>query len=822
MANEFVHLHNHTEYSLLDGLADPKKVAQRAKEFGMPAVAITDHGTMFGAIEFHDACRAINVKPIIGVESYLARRTRTDRDSKLDRDSFHLLLLAENETGYKNLLQLASLAQLEGFYYYPRVDKEVLAKYSAGVICTSGCLSAEVPDLLKQGRREAARKALEWYREVFRDRFYVELQEHNIPELTDVNRTLISWARELNLPLVATNDVHYLDRADSFAQDILLCIQTNKVVSDPDRMKMSSSDFYFKSPDEMAALWREVPEALTNSLAIAERCNVDLSFQGYRLPIFPVPGGQTPETYLRGLCEDGFYDRYPNATGEMRERLDYELSVIHQMGFDTYFLIVWDLTRYAREADIWYNIRGSAAGSMVAYCLGITNLDPLPLRLVFERFLNPGRITMPDIDMDFPDDAREKMISYTASKYGRENVAQIITFGKMLAKAAIRDVGRALDYPLGEVDRVAKLIPIGPNQSIDGALDKVPEFRRIYDESDYLRKLIDTAKLLEGVARNASTHAAGVLITDKPVSEYVPLHRPTRGDEAGLPVTQFSMGDLERVGLLKMDYLGLATLTIMRRTCEMIEARYGKHYDLNNIPVEDPQAFELLSRGDVQGVFQVEGAGMKRVLIDMRPTRFDHIVATISLYRPGPMEQIPSYIRRLHGEEEIGYKHPDLEPVLAETFGIIVYQEQIIQTAVRLAGYKPGEADEIRKAVGKKIKEKIDAHRQKFVAGCVANGIERSVAEAIYGDIEFFARYGFNKAHAADYAVLTCQTAFLKAHYPREYMCALLTNEIGNLDKTASLVSEARRTHLTILSPDVRYSDVEFRIDYEQDAIRFG
>ena len=406
MANEFVHLHNHTEYSLLDGLADPKKVAQRAKEFGMPAVAITDHGTMFGAIEFHDACRAINVKPIIGVESYLARRTRTDRDSKLDRDSFHLLLLAENETGYKNLLQLASLAQLEGFYYYPRVDKEVLAKYSAGVICTSGCLSAEVPDLLKQGRREAARKALEWYREVFGDRFYVELQEHNIPELTDVNRTLISWARELNLPLVATNDVHYLDRADSFAQDILLCIQTNKVVSDPDRMKMSSSDFYFKSPDEMAALWREVPEALTNSLAIAERCNVDLSFQGYRLPIFPVPGGQTPETYLRGLCEDGFYDRYPNATGEMRERLDYELSVIHQMGFDTYFLIVWDLTRFARSHNIWYNVRGSAAGSLVAYALGITNLDPFEHKLIFERFLNPGRISMPDIDLDFRDDRR--------------------------------------------------------------------------------------------------------------------------------------------------------------------------------------------------------------------------------------------------------------------------------------------------------------------------------------------------------------------------------------------------------------------------------
>jgi DNA polymerase III subunit alpha len=820
---EFVHLHVHSEYSLLDGLPHPEQLAERAQELNQPAVAITDHGTMFAAIEFHDAARAIGVKPLIGIETYLAPRGRQDRDPKLDRSAYHLLLLAENEAGYRNLMHLASVAQLEGFYYYPRVDKEILAQYAEGIIATTGCLAAEIPQLLVQGRRDAARETLAWYREVFKDRFYVELQEHGIPELQQINPELIALAREFNLQLVATNDAHYLKAEDWFAQDILICIQTGTTVNATDRMRMAGRDYYFKSSEEMAELWKDYPEALKNTLEIAERCTLDLTRKGYHLPHFPVPEGYAPETYLRVWCERGLNARYGDRLDDtIRERCNYELGVIHQMGFDTYFLIVWDLTRHAREKDIWYNVRGSGAGSIVAYCLGITNLDPLEHNLIFERFLNPGRISMPDIDLDFPDDQRDEMIRYTVQKYGKDNVAQIITFGKLLAKAALRDVGRALDYPLTEVDRVAKLIPVGPGQTIEGSLEKIPEFRELYESNEYTRKLVDTAKLLEGVARHASTHAAGVVVADRPIEEYTPLHRPTRGDSSGFAVTQFPMGDLEHIGLLKIDFLGLATLKIMRKACDLIAARHDVHFDLSNIPVEDDEAFKLLSRGDVTGVFQVEGAGMRRVLTNMRPSKFDHIVATNALFRPGPMENIPTYIKRLHGEEPIEYKHPKLEPILAETYGIIVYQEQIIRIAVELAGYKPGEADDIRKAVGKKIREKIEAHRAKFIAGAVANGVDRKVAESVYGDIEFFARYGFNKAHAADYAVLTCQTAYLKAHYPLEYTCALLENEIGNLEKVAVLVAEARRTGIPILAPDVRYSDVGFVIDEEQNDERIS
>jgi DNA polymerase-3 subunit alpha len=821
--SDFVHLHCHSEYSLLDGLPHPQDLAARAAELKQPALALTDHGSMFAAIEFYDACKAKNIKPIIGVEAYLARRRMKDKDNKEDRSSYHLLLLAENDRGYQNLLKLVSAAELEGFYYYPRVDHELLAKYSEGLIVTTGCPSGEVPSLLHEGREADARKWFAWYREVFQDRFYVELQEHGIAEFAGLDKKLIALAREFNVPLVATNDAHYLRPEDATAQDVLLCIQTNTVITDAKRMRMDGSDYYLKSSDEMRAVWREVPDALSNTLLIAERCNVDLGFKGYRLPHFPVPAGYTPETYLRSLCEAGFKKYYPNGNTIARERLDYELGVIHSMGFDTYFLIVWDLVRAAKEKNIWFNVRGSAAGSMAAYCAGITFLDPLEHRLIFERFLNPGRITMPDIDLDFQDDRRQELIEYTVQKYGRENVAQIVTFGTLGAKAAIRDVGRALDYPLNEVDKVAKLVPGGPHVKLDESLEKVAELKQLYDEQDHIRKLIDRARTLEGVARHASTHAAGVVVTDKPVVEYVPLHRPTRGDEqTGFPVTQFDMNMLERVGLLKMDYLGLATLTIMRRACELIKQRHGIEFDLYNIPVEDPKAFELLSRGDVTGVFQVEGSGMRKVLTQMKPHKLEHIVATVSLYRPGPMEYIGTYIRRLHGEERVEYKHPKLQPVLEETFGIIVYQEQIIQAAVAIAGYKPGEADEIRKAVGKKIKEKIDAHREKFVKGAINNGIDKAVAESIYGDIEYFARYGFNKAHAANYAVLTCQTAYLKAHYPIEYMCALLTTETGNIEKIGQLVNEARRGGIEILQPDVNTSDVNFTIAANNNAIHFG
>ncbi len=821
---DFVHLHAHSEYSLLDGLPHPKDLAARASELQQHALALTDHGSMFAAIEFYDACKEHGVKPIIGVEAYLAKRGMKDKDSKEDRSSNHLLLLAENDEGYHNLLRLVSAAQLEGFYYYPRVDHDLLAKYSAGIICTTGCPSGEVPRLLHDGRKDEARRALGWYKQVFKDRFYVELQEHGIAEFAGLSKELIALAREFNLPLVATNDAHYLRPTDATAQDILLCIQTNTVVTDPKRMRMDGSDYYLKSSDEMRAVWRELPEALANTLVIAERCNIDLDFKGYRLPNFPVPDGFTSETYLRQWCEEGFQRYYPNGDRAARERLEYELGVIHKMGFDTYFLIVWDLCRAARDKDIWYNVRGSAAGSIAAYCCGITNLDPLKHRLIFERFLNPDRVSMPDIDLDFPDDRRQELIEYTVQKYGRANVAQIVTFGTLGAKAAIRDVARALDYPLSEADRIAKLIPGGPNIKLGESLEKIAELKQVYDTNDYLHKLIDNALLLEGVARHASTHAAGVVVADKPIVEYVPLHRPTKGDETtGFPVTQFDMKMLERVGLLKMDYLGLATLSIMRRTCDLVAARHGKQYDLSNIPVDDPKAFDLLSRGDVTGVFQVEGAGLRGVLTRMKPNRFDHVVAAISLYRPGPMDKIPSYIDRMHGKEKITYDHPALQPFFEETFGVMVYQEQIMQMAMSVAGYTAAQADLLRKAVGKKDKEKLLKEHDKFVERAEKTGIiDRKIANKLFDDVEFFARYGFNKAHAADYAVLTCQTAYLKAHYPIEYVTALLTVETGNIDKIAQLVSESRRMGIDILPPDVNTSESEFTIAASNKAIHFA
>ena len=822
MTSDFVHLHVHTEYSLLDGLSRIKDLVRRAVELEQPALAITDHGTMFGVVEFHNEAKAAGLRPIIGCEAYLAPRSRFDQDPKLDRSAYHLLLLAYNQTGYQNLLKLATLAQLEGYYYYPRVDKEALAKHAEGLICTTGCGSAEIPRLLRDGRREAALRAAEWYREVFgRERFFIELQDHGIPELDAINRELLSLSRELDIPLLATNDVHYVRREDADVQDILLCIGTNSVVSEPRRMRMSGEkSYYLKSAAEMAhlSLFAEHPESLRNTRGVAEMCEVDLGFKGYHLPHFPVPEGFTPETYLRHLCEEGARRRYHPVTPEVRARLDYELQVIHQMGFDTYFLIVWDLSQAARQRGIWWNVRGSAAGSVVAYTLGITNLDPLAHNLIFERFLNPGRVTMPDMDLDYPDDRRYEMVQYAVEKYGRENVAQIITFGTLGAKAAIRDVGRALDLPLPEVDRLAKMVPAGPGVTLAEALEKVPELKEEYEKTDYVRRLIDLARGLEGVARHASTHAAGVVVSDKPLVEYVPLHRPTKnGNEAdniNIAVTQFPFEILESLGLLKIDFLGLATLTIMRRACELIRQRYGIEYNLENIPVNDPKAFALLASGEVTGVFQVESAGMRRVLTMMQPSKFEHIVATLALYRPGPMEYIDTYIRRMRGLEEVTYRHPKLEPILGETYGICVYQEQIIQMARDLAGYTASDADLMRRAVGKKDKEKLLKHRETFVAGAMKHsGMTKEVAEAIFDDIEYFARYGFNKAHAADYAVLTCQTAFLKAHYPVEFMTALLTVERHNTEKVGLLIAECRKMGIEVLRPDVNRSGHDFTIE---------
>jgi DNA polymerase III subunit alpha len=849
----FVHLHVHSEYSMLDGLGRVKLLAKRAKELGMPALALTDHGVMYGAIEFFDACNDAGIKPIIGIETYLCKRGRRmqDKDGGQDRSPHHLLLLAQDNEGYNNLMKLASLAQIEGFYYKPRIDHDTLAKYAAGIICTSGCPSSEIPRLILDGQMEQGKEAIQWYRDVFGDRFYLELQEHDLAELKPITPTLVGWARELNIPLVATNDVHYVRREDAAAQDLMLCIQTNTLYTDVKRMRMNNDSYYLKSEEEMRAMFDPIaPEAIENTARLAERCSVSLKSKQFHLPIFKRPEQfKSDADYLGELCAQGFYDRYGipflPAPGEsddpidltqrsplalpdsasnpnlrpslLRERLKYELSVITEMGFATYFLIVWDLIRFARENDIWWNVRGSAAGSMVSHVLGLTNIEPVSNDLLFERFLNPGRVSMPDIDMDFPDDQRNRLVDYTIKKYGKEQVAQIITFGTMAARASLKDVGRVLDLPLGEVSRMTSLVPAVPGKPVNlkEALEQVPDLKKIYDSEEHLHDLYDKAITVEGTVRNAGTHAAGVVIADKPLIEYVPLHRLTGtplSDELNA-ITQFEMTHLESIGLLKMDYLGLSMLTIMRKACELIKKRHGVDYTLNTIPIHDPIIYQMLSRGDVLGVFQVEGTGMRNLMLQMKPTRFENIVAAVALFRPGPMEQIPTYIRRMHEEEITEYRHPDLKPALKETYAIIVYQEQIMRVARDIAGYSVGEADTIRKAVSKKNAEALMKHKAKFREGAVKKGYSAELADAIFGDIEFFARYGFPKAHAADYAQITCQTAFLKANYAIEYLAALMTCEAGSTEKIASLVTDAKGHGIEVMPPSINHSTADFTIE---------
>lgn len=843
---EFAHLHVHTEFSLLDGLAKIDPLMAQARAMGMDSLAVTDHGTMYGVVEFYKKAQKHDIKPIIGCELYVAQRDRTQRVHKQDSKPYHLTVLARNEAGYKNLMKLVTRAQLEGFYYKPRVDRELLEAHSEGLIVFSGCPTAQIPRMIRAEQTGQARETAGWFQEVFgKENFYLELQEHNIDFLARVNRELLAMSRDLEIPLVATNDVHYIRPDDFYAHEVLLCVQTSTTMKNPDRMRIGET-FYLRTPQEMAALFSEVPEAISNTLRIAEQCELEIEFGHYHLPHFDVPEGYDAESYLRHLCEQGITQRYADpstrsgggVTPEIRQRLEYELSIIHQMGFDTYFLIVWDLCRFARDNGIWWNVRGSGAGSIVAYSLHITNIDPLSQDLIFERFLNPGRVSMPDIDLDFPDDQRDQLIRYTFEKYGSDKVAQIITFGTMGARAAIRDAGRALDLPQNEVDRVARLVPAIPGMpiTIGGSLEgerAVPELKQLYDDQDYVRELLDTAQSLEGVARHASTHAAGVVVSDKPLVEYVPLHRPTRGEE-GLPVTQYPMENVEALGLLKIDFLGLATLTVMRRAAELIRQYRGIELNMDNIPLDDPAIYELLSSGHVTGIFQVEGAGLRRVLQEMQPTRFEHIIAAISLYRPGPMEHIPDYIRRMHGEEKVEYRHPALEPILSETYATIVYQEQIIQIARDLAGYDAGDADLMRRAVGKKKKKELLKHRGKFVRGAVERDIPKEVANRIFDDIEFFARYGFNKSHAADYAMITCQTAYLKVRYPVEYMTALLSVERDDTEKIALIAADCHRMGIKLLPPDVNHSELGFTIEelpedvFEQDklkhrrGIRFG
>ncbi len=829
----FAHLHVHTVYSLLDGFSNVKQLVKRAKEMGMPAVAITDHGTMFGSIDFFNAANAEGIKPIIGLESYMAARGMTEKDAKLDKRSSHLLLLAENQTGYKNLLKIASAAQIDGFYYVPRIDHDFLAAHSEGLIATSGCLSAEIPRALKENDLGKAAQMLDWYYEVFGpDRFFLELQDHPLAELKLVNKRLLDLGKRYNAQFVATNDVHYIEQEDAKYQDILLAIQTGALLKDPSRMKMNDDSYYLRSPQEMRALFSEIPGAIENSLVIADRCTVNLKNDGYHLPKFEVPEGFTAETYLRTLCEEGLIRKYGSRANDptVRKRLDYELSVIHNMGFDAYFLIVWDLCKFAQQQGIWYNARGSAAGSMVAYTLDITLVEPLDHGLIFERFLNPSRISMPDIDLDFQDDMRACMIKYCAEKYGHDKVAAIITFGTLGAKAAIRDVGRVMDIPLREVDQVSKMIPtIGSKPaSVSEALETINELRELYDSTPYLKELIDTAQHMEGVVRNVGTHAAGIVISDQAIDAYVPLHRPTSNSEDTpvKTVTQYEMAHLDALGMLKVDFLGLATLTIMARACNLINQRHGVDLNRENIPIDDPETFEFLGTGHTAGVFQLEGTGMTRYLVQMQPKNLAHIIAMVALYRPGPLQFIPDYIKRMHGEEPVQYRHSALEPIFNETFGIAIYQEQIMFAAMEIAGYKASEADALRSAISKKKVKEIPFHREKFVKGAVSRGImDEEIAEQIFKDWEEFANYGFNKSHAADYGVIAVKTAYLKKHYPIEYMTALLSATKNETEKVAQYVQDCRDLGLEVLPPDVNSSEWDFSIEDLADGtsvIRFG
>jgi len=850
--NTFVHLHVHTEFSLLDGLSKIKKLVERAKELEMPAIAITDHGTMFGVMDFYEQCVKAQIKPIIGVEAYLSPRGMTDKESALDRNPYHILLIAQNMAGYKNLLKLSSEAQLRGYYYKPRVDIDFLAKHSEGLIATSGCLAARIPRFVQDGRDEDAYKAIGQFTDIFgKDNFYLELQKHDILEQRALNEWLVDYNRKnhTSVGLLATTDVHYVMESDFDTHDTLLCIQTNSLKADTKRMSFSDNSYYVYSAEEMWRNFGEVPEAIHNSVKIAEMCDLDLKREGYHLPFFPVPDGYDTGSYLAHLCNIGLKWRYGARADELelRARLDYELSVIDKMGFNSYFLIVWDLCEFARSADIWWNVRGSGAGSLAAYCLGITNIDPIQNSLLFERFLNPERKTMPDIDLDYPDDRRSDMITYTVQKYGHDRVAAIITFGTMGPKAAVRDVGRALNVPLTEVNKAASLIPqdAKPKPLMEYVAEN-PDLKRLYDSDSQIRKVIDIAKELQGVRRHASTHAAGIIIADNPLYEYLPLHRPTtaKDDKESVDmileaVTQFPMETCEQIGLLKVDFLGLSTLTILRKACDLVDKHHKIKYTMDNIPYrhDDPTitpeelerlnaAFVMMGKGDTVGVFQLESGGMQQMLRDMRPKIFENIIAGVALYRPGPMAFIPQYNRRLHEEEKTDYKHPNLAPILKETYGIIVYQEQLIQIARDLFGYRAGEADLMRRAVSKKKKEDLEMHRATFVERGPKNGVDEKSAHAIFDDIDFFANYGFNKSHAADYAKVTVQTAYMKANYPPEYLTAMLSTHRNDSKKIGVFLEECRRLAIPVLPPDVNTSMLDFDIQHDPQTgtrgIRFG
>ena len=832
----FVHLHLHTRYSLLDGAIRPGDLFALARTYRMPAVAMTDHGNLFGAVDFYEKAMKSGIKPIIGCEVYVAPGKRTDRGTGArggcQEGAHHLILLVKNHKGYRNLCRLLTSAYLEGFYYRPRVDKELLSELNEGLIAMSACLHGEIPSLISTGQKEKAVEAAGWFKEVFSDkRFYLELQHNGMEEQEKVNEGIIELSKKLDIPLVATNDCHYLKKEESRIHDILLCIQTGKTVDAPNRMRFATDQFYFKSPEEMIEAFRHVPEAVSNTIEIAERCNLELGFGETHLPEFPIPAGETLDSFLDRKAMEGLERRLEvlEKRGEIKradrwhyyERLKKELRVIKAMGFSGYFLIVADFIDYARRSSIPVGPgRGSAAGSLVAYSLGITNLDPIRYNLLFERFLNPDRVSLPDIDIDFCFEGRDSVIRYVTEKYGSENVTQIITFGQMKARAVIRDVGRVLNMPYAEVDRIAKLVPAQPNITIDSALELEPEFKKLADRDPKVRDLIEVAKALEGLPRHASTHAAGVVISNRPLVEYLPLYRGQKDD---IVTTQFSMKDVEKLGLVKFDFLGLKTLTVIDRALKLVKEKRGVDIDIENLPLDDEPTYRLLSSGDTNGIFQLESSGIKDLLRKLKPGTFEDLMAAVALYRPGPLQSgmVEDFIKRKHRKVAIHYELPQLKDILENTYGVIVYQEQVMEIARVLAGFTPGDADMLRKAMGKKIQEEMLNQREKFLEGAGNKKIPRKKAERIFDLMAHFAGYGFNKSHSAAYALIAYQTAYLKAHFPIEFMAALLTSDMNDTDKVVKYIAECRSNDIEVLPPHVNESAMEFTVT-DGGKIRFG
>jgi len=800
---------------LLDGACKLDELVEQAVNFNMPAVALTDHGVMYGVIDFYKIAKEKGIKPIIGCEVYVTPDSRFEKKGQRG-DLFHLILLAKDFEGYKNLTKLVSLSFIEGFYYKPRVDKELLREYSKGLIALTSCLAGEIPTYILNNRIDKAKEAIREYLDIFGEDFYLELQDNGLEEQKYVNERLIGLSKEFNIPLVATNDVHYLNKEDAEIHDILLCIQTGSKLNDKDRLRFKTDEFYFKSEEEMSKIFGNIPEALENTIKIAEKCNLELPLNKVILPVFEVPEGETLDSYFERLCWEGARKRFgDNIPNHIKERLEYEISVIKQMGFSGYFLIVQDFVRYAKNKGIPVGPgRGSAAGSLVSYVLGITNIEPTRWGLIFERFLNPERITMPDIDIDFCFERREEVIDYVRNKYGKEHVAQIITFGTMAARASVRDVGRVLNVPYNEVDRIAKLIP--PNSSIEEALQSSQELQNLVENNAQAKKIIDIAKRIEGQARHASIHAAGIVISKDPLMEYVPLQVMNSSEV----VTQFPMTNLEELGLLKMDFLGLRTLTVIYDTLKKIKENYGIDIDIDNLPLDDPKVYELLQKGETIGVFQLESRGMRNLLREIKPEKFEDLIAVLALYRPGPLGRLESYIKRKRGEEKVEYMHPSLEPILSETYGVIIYQEQVMEIAHRLAGFSLGQADVLRRAMGKKKPEVMEEQREIFVKGAKERGIPEEVAKDIFEDMAKFAEYGFNKSHSAAYAYVSYQTAYLKVYYPKEFMSSLLTSVRNNTSKLSKYIAEAKRMGIKILPPDINESMVYFTVTNE--GIRFG